>query len=58
MHLKHPVMVGFGIRDKETFSTACRFARGGIIGTAFIRTLEQSGKMEENIRGFIRSVLD
>ncbi|HOK97642.1 MAG TPA: tryptophan synthase subunit alpha [Bacteroidales bacterium] len=58
MHLKHPVMVGFGIRDKETFSTACRFARGGIIGTAFIRTLEQPGKMEENIRGFIRSVLD
>lgn len=57
MHLKHPVMVGFGIRDRETFATACRYARGGIIGTAFIQTLEKPGNMEQNIRNFLHAVL-
>jgi len=57
MQLKHPVMVGFGIRDRQTFATACQHARGGIIGTAFIRMLEQPGSMEDNIRNFIRYIL-
>ncbi|MGC8803660.1 MAG: tryptophan synthase subunit alpha [Bacteroidales bacterium] len=57
MRLKHPVMVGFGIRDRDTFSTACRYARGGIIGTAFIQTLEKQGNMEHNIRDFLQSIL-
>jgi len=57
MQLKQPVMVGFGIRDRQTFATACQHARGGIIGTAFIRMLEQPGSMEDNIRNFIRSIL-
>src|SRR5690606_5378715 len=33
MRLKDPVLVGFGIKDKQTFDTACEYANGAIIGT-------------------------
>src|SRR6202012_5090344 len=31
MHLSNPVLVGFGIRDKATFETACAHTAGAII---------------------------
>lgn len=34
-----PVMIGFGIHDRQSFEKACRQANGAIIGTAFIRQL-------------------
>lgn len=46
MNLRNPVLIGFGIRDKESFSEACNYANGAIIGTAFIKALED-GKPEE-----------
>jgi tryptophan synthase alpha chain len=33
MQLKNPVLVGFGIKDQETFESACKYANGAIIGT-------------------------
>ncbi len=39
MRLKNPVLIGFGIKDKYSFSKACSFANGAIIGTAFIKIL-------------------
>jgi tryptophan synthase alpha chain len=36
MNLRNPVLVGFGIKDKETFTTACNHVNGAIIGTAYI----------------------
>lgn len=41
MHLSHPVLVGFGIRDRSTFEAACRYTHGAIIGTAFINLLRE-----------------
>jgi len=41
MHLKNSLMVGFGISNKSTFSAACEFARGGIIGSQFVSLLEE-----------------
>lgn len=46
MKLKNPVLIGFGIRDKASFSKACSYANGAIIGTAFIKALE-GAKAEE-----------
>ncbi|HVY73696.1 MAG TPA: tryptophan synthase subunit alpha [Puia sp.] len=46
MKLKNPVLIGFGIRDKASFSKACSYANGAIIGTAFIKALE-GAKPEE-----------
>ena len=37
MNLKNPQIVGFGISDNETFSQATKFAKGAIIGSAFIK---------------------
>lgn len=39
MDLKNPVLVGFGISDKASFRSACRYANGAIIGTAYILSL-------------------
>lgn len=43
MQLKSPQVVGFGIKDQQTFEQANRFTKGGIIGSAFIKALEHSG---------------
>ncbi len=41
-HLKgQNTLIGFGIHDHETFEMACRQANGAIIGTAFIRHLNE-----------------
>ena len=41
-HLKgQNTLIGFGIHDHETFSRACAQANGAIIGTAFIRCLNE-----------------
>lgn len=42
MNLQHPRLIGFGISDHESFSTACRYANGAIIGSAYIKTLAQN----------------
>jgi tryptophan synthase alpha chain len=57
MQLKNPTIVGFGIKDKSTFEKACLYTNGAIIGTAFIKVIEQSGKLQEKITGFISSIV-
>jgi tryptophan synthase alpha chain len=55
--LKNPRMIGFGIRDKETFQYACRYASGAIIGTAFVKALEEEGTVESKVENFVRGIL-
>ena len=43
MDLKNPQIVGFGISNKETFLQATKFAKGTIIGSAFIKHLTEKG---------------
>lgn len=59
MHLKNPVLIGFGIRDKSAFTQACSYANGAIIGTAFINVLEKSDEKEigPRIDAFIKSLI-
>jgi tryptophan synthase alpha chain len=56
MKLKNPVLVGFGIKDKTTFDAACQYANGAIIGTAFIKTLENSVNVEQDIKKFLQQI--
>lgn len=56
MKLKNPSMIGFGISDKENFNIACRHANGAIIGTTFIKALSGTGKIEEKINTFVKSI--
>ncbi|WP_298780169.1 tryptophan synthase subunit alpha [uncultured Polaribacter sp.] len=55
MNLKSNLIVGFGISDKETFTTACKYANGAIIGSAFIKNLGKNGV--DKIDDFIRPII-
>lgn len=52
--LKNPQIVGFGIKDAETFAQATKYAKGAIIGSAFIKYLTENGV--ENIHHFIEKI--
>ena len=56
MNLKTPRLIGFGISSRETFSLACNYAKGAIIGSAFIKMLDSKGDDEASIRSFIQSI--
>ncbi len=56
MKLKNPVLVGFGIKDKASFDAACEYANGAIIGTAFIKALENSQDVIQDVGKFIREI--
>lgn len=43
LNLKNPQIVGFGIKDAETFQQATKTAKGAIIGSAFIKHLTANG---------------
>jgi len=55
MNLKSKLIIGFGISDKITFNTACDYANGAIIGSAFIKHLDIYGV--DKIEEFIKPVL-
>ena len=55
MNLKNPQIIGFGINNKETFNQATKFAKGAIIGSAFIKNLTENGV--SSIRKFISEIL-
>ena len=54
--LKYPVLIGFGIKDRNTFEEACKYANGAIIGTAFINAIGGEGSLKEKINTFISSI--
>lgn len=55
--LKNPRLVGFGIKDKESFQKAAKHASGAIIGSQFVRVLEASkGDLAKGINHYIRSI--
>ena len=55
MNLKSKLIIGFGISDYQTFSKACEFAHGAIIGSAFIEHIEKKGI--DKIDEFIGSII-
>ncbi len=57
MNLKNPIMIGFGIRDHQTFSEACQYTAGAIIGTAYIKAIENSVDLERDTAVFLNSIL-
>ncbi len=54
MELQNPQIVGFGISDEETFNQATEYAKGAIIGSAFIKHLNAKGK--NNITEFVKNI--
>ena len=56
MRLSSPTVVGFGISNASTYSTAIEHSNGAIIGSAFIKFLEDKGV--NKIADFINSIRD
>jgi len=56
MNLKKPRLIGFGISDNETFTKACKYANGAIIGSAYIRALAAGNKVAETTAKFVEMV--
>lgn len=55
MKLKNPLIVGFGISNKETFRQATQYANGAIIGSAFIKYLNNHSI--DDIADFVREII-
>ncbi len=55
--LKNPFQIGFGISDKNDFEKATSYANGAIIGSAFLRVLEESTDIEQSIKTYIDSII-
>lgn len=55
MQLQNPAIIGFGITDNKSFSKACEYAAGAIVGSAFVKLLGTDGYLDK-IPGFIQSV--
>ncbi len=55
MTLNNPQIVGFGISNSETFTQATTYAKGAIIGSAFIKHLNQNGI--STIPNFTKSII-
>jgi len=56
MQLDSPRLIGFGISDHNSFSTACQYANGAIIGSAFIRALAEGNNISDTIIQFVNSI--
>ncbi len=55
MNLNNPQIVGFGISNKETFKQATKYAKGAIIGSAFIKHLTNKGI--NKIDSFVKEII-
>ena len=57
LKLRNPILVGFGISDKQSFDAVCQLANGGIIGSAYIKALENSKDVKATTKSFLLSIL-
>ena len=55
--LKNKILVGFGIKDKQTFNTACANSNGAIIGSAYIKALQNCEDINNTTTQFINQIL-
>ena len=58
MNLNNPRIIGFGISDNATFTNACKYANGAIIGSAFVNALNTDVKLSESISRFVKNLIN
>jgi len=56
MKLKNSTLIGFGISNHASFTNACKYAQGAIIGSAFVKMLAQTTNMMNDIGKFISEI--
>jgi tryptophan synthase alpha chain len=57
MHLNNPILVGFGVKDAASFELATRHTTGAIIGSAYIKALENSTEVSATTAQFLSSII-
>ncbi|MBI3883568.1 MAG: tryptophan synthase subunit alpha [Sphingobacteriales bacterium] len=57
LKLNNPILVGFGIKDKATFTAACKYTNGAIIGSAYIKALSNNTDVNVSTKEFLHQVL-
>jgi tryptophan synthase alpha chain len=55
--LRNSILVGFGIKDRDTFNAACKHANGAIIGSAFIKALEGAADEQQIVKQFLKALI-
>jgi len=55
MELKNPVVIGFGISNRDTYLRATEYAHGAIVGSAFVKLLEEEDYLNK-IPDFISQI--
>lgn len=53
MRLQNPCLIGFGISNNDTFSKACQYGAGAIVGSAFISLLNSSKDIKKDVGTFV-----
>jgi tryptophan synthase alpha chain len=56
MNLKNPLIIGFGISDKSSFLRANQYASGAIVGSAFVKTIDNPKDYLSHIPKFIQKI--
>ena len=57
LNLRNPTLIGFGISNHKTFMRACEFGNGAIIGSAFIKALENPDiDLEVKVKKFLKAI--
>jgi tryptophan synthase alpha chain len=56
MNLTNPLLVGFGIKDKASFYAACKHTNGAIIGSAYIKALQNASNIAHTTKDFINGI--
>lgn len=50
LNLKNPRLIGFGISNKSTRDMVCKYSSGAIIGSAFIKALDETQDVEKGVK--------
>lgn len=56
LNLKNSFLIGFGVSNANTFSTACAYGAGAIVGSAFINMLKQAQDISSDTQEFVSSL--
>lgn len=57
MQLNNPVLVGFGIRDRQSFVAASQYTNGAIVGSAYIQALAAGNDIRKTTKEFLNGLL-
>ena len=56
INLTNPTLIGFNIKDRQSFLNACNYSNGAIIGSAFVKMLKTSENIEKDIDTFVKKI--